>query len=119
MRDRRRLSYLGFGLVAVAYLVLIQVGGLLIGRGEEGMFRGIGVTMLREHGLAEGRVALWSSLILGVVHLTNAVGRGFNAIPQAVAVSLAGYFFYSAAPYLRCSGRKGGESGSRVMSCAR
>ena len=40
------------------------------------MFRGIGVTTLRAHGLTEGRVALWSSVIFGAVHLTNAIGDG-------------------------------------------
>ena len=28
------------------------------------------------------------------MHLTNAVGHGAQAIPQALAVSFAGYFFY-------------------------
>ena len=50
--------------------------------------------MLRDHGLREGQVALWSSIIFGIVHLTNAIGHGASAIPQAIAVSLAGYFFY-------------------------
>ena len=43
---------------------------------------------------SEAKVALWSSAIFGVVHLTNAVGHGAQAIPQALAVSFAGYFFY-------------------------
>ena len=30
----------------------------------------------------------------GAVHLTNAVGNGAQALPQAIAVSFAGYFFY-------------------------
>ena len=57
------------------------------------MFRGIGVTTLRAHGLTEGKVALWSSLIFGVVHLRtpSATARGH---PQALVVSFAGYFFY-------------------------
>ena len=76
----------------VSVLALL-VATQMVGWGEEGMFRGIGVTTLREHGLSEGRVALWSSLIFGAVHLTNAVGRGAEAIPQALIVSFAGYFF--------------------------
>ena len=35
-----------------------------------------------------------NSVIFGAVHLTNAVGHGAQAIPQALAVSFAGYFFY-------------------------
>ena len=65
-----------------------------MGWGEEGMFRGIGVTTLRSHGLTEGKVALWSSIVFSAVHLTNAVGHGAQAVPQALAVSFAGYFFY-------------------------
>ena len=59
------------------------------------MFRGIGVTTLRAHGLTEGRVALWSSIIFGAVHISNALtGDVSKALPQAIAVSFAGYFFY-------------------------
>lgn len=76
------------------YIIVLLLATQLVGWGEEGMFRGLGVTTLREHGLTEGKVALWSSLIFGVVHLSNAFGRGANAIPQALIVSLAGYFFY-------------------------
>ncbi|WP_067685860.1 CPBP family intramembrane glutamic endopeptidase [Nocardia jejuensis] len=76
------------------YVVVLLIGTQFVGWGEEGMFRGIGVTVLRRHGLTEGRVALWSSVIFGAVHLTNVVGHGISALPQAIAVSLAGYFFY-------------------------
>ncbi|MEU0540395.1 CPBP family intramembrane glutamic endopeptidase [Nocardia sp. NPDC005978] len=76
------------------YIVVLLLATQFVGWGEEGMFRGIGVTVLRRHGLTEGRVALWSSVIFGAVHLTNVVGHGISALPQAVMVSLAGYFFY-------------------------
>jgi len=39
-------------------------------------------------------VALWSSVVFGAVHLTNALSTGGTAVAQAVAVSFAGYFFY-------------------------
>ncbi len=59
------------------------------------MFRGIGVHTLPDHGLSEGKVALWSSIVFGAVHLTNAIGSpGAGALAQAVMVSFAGYFFY-------------------------
>jgi membrane protease YdiL (CAAX protease family) len=76
------------------FVLVLLAATQLVGWGEEGMFRGIGVTVLRQHRFSEGRVALWSSLIFGAVHLTNVVGHGITALPQAVAVSLAGYFFY-------------------------
>ena len=77
-----------------AYILTLLVATQMVGWGEEGMFRGIGVTTLRSRGLTEGKVALWSSVIFGAVHLTNVVGRGTGAIPQAIVVSFAGYFFY-------------------------
>jgi uncharacterized protein len=78
----------------IGYVLVLLVATQMVGWGEEGMFRGIGVTTLRMHGLTEGKVALWSSLIFGAVHLSNAISRGAGAIPQALVVSLAGYFFY-------------------------
>lgn len=76
------------------FILTLLIATQFVGWGEEAMFRGIGVTTLRDHGLGEGKVALWSSIIFGAVHLTNVIGHGFSAIPQAIAVSLAGYFFY-------------------------
>ncbi|WP_280182445.1 CPBP family intramembrane glutamic endopeptidase [Nocardia cyriacigeorgica] len=76
------------------FVLTLLIATQFVGWGEEGMFRGLGVTMLRGHGLSEGRVALWSSLIFGVVHLSNIVGHGVSALPQAILVSFAGYFFY-------------------------
>ena len=50
---------------------------------------------MRERGLTEGKVALWSSVIFGAVHISNALGDGDLTAPcQAIAVSFAGYFFY-------------------------
>jgi CAAX protease family protein len=88
------IDYPALGDKTVTYVLLLFVATQFVGFGEEGMFRGIGVTALREHGLSEGKVALWSSVIFGAVHLTNALGHGAQAIPQALAVSFAGYFFY-------------------------
>ena len=78
----------------IGFVLLLLLGALCVGFAEEGMFRGIGVTALRDHGLSEARVALWSSVIFGAVHLTNALSTGGAAIGQAIAVSFAGYFFY-------------------------
>ena len=88
------IDYGALGDKTVGYVLVLFIACQFVGWGEEGMFRGIGVTALRSHGLTEGKVALWSSVIFGAVHLTNAIGHGAQAIPQALAVSFAGYFFY-------------------------
>lgn len=88
------IDYGALGDKTFGYVVVLFLACQLVGWGEEGMFRGIGVTTLRSHGLTEPKVALWSSVIFGAVHLTNAIGHGAQAVPQALAVSFAGYFFY-------------------------
>ena len=91
------LAGVNFGHLAdqTASLVLTVVcTAALVGFTEELMFRGIGVTTFRSSGFTEGKVALWSSLIFGAVHLQNAFGEGPQAIAQAVIVSTSGYFFY-------------------------
>ncbi|CAM3178656.1 CPBP family intramembrane glutamic endopeptidase [Prescottella defluvii] len=89
------IDYGSLGEKGWLFVVTLLVATQFVGWGEEGMFRGIGVTVLRNHGLREGQVALWSSLVFGAVHLTNVFGHGgASAIPQAIIVSLAGYFFY-------------------------
>ncbi|WP_432106140.1 CPBP family glutamic-type intramembrane protease [Streptomyces sp. bgisy091] len=55
---------------------------------------GIGVQVFKRAGLSEGKVALWSSVVFGAVHLSNALGSGSQAVFQAVIVSTSGYFFY-------------------------
>lgn len=75
----------------VASLLLL---GVFVGVGEELMFRGVGVQVLRRAGLTEGKVALYSSLVFGLVHVSNAIGAGAQAILQALVVSTSGYFFY-------------------------
>ncbi|MFJ5231869.1 lysostaphin resistance A-like protein [Kitasatospora sp. NPDC088391] len=67
---------------------------LFVGIGEELMFRGIGVQVFKRAGLSEGKVALWSSAVFGLVHVSNAFGEGAQALLQAVVVSTSGYFFY-------------------------
>jgi uncharacterized protein len=75
-------------IVAVVVLVLI------VGFTEELMFRGIGLKVFRDMQLSEGKVALYSSLVFGAVHLSNALATGAGAIGQAIAVSFSGYLFY-------------------------
>ena len=78
----------------IGFVALLLVAALCVGFAEEGMFRGIGVTTFRINGFSERHVALWSSVVFGAVHLTNAISTGGAAIAQAIAVSFAGYFFY-------------------------
>ncbi|MFZ3497358.1 CPBP family intramembrane glutamic endopeptidase [Streptomyces sp. 5.8] len=75
----------------VACLLLL---GLFVGVGEELMFRGIGVHVFHRAGFTEGKVALYSSLVFGLAHVSNAIGQGPQAIVQALVVSTSGYFFY-------------------------
>ena len=76
-------------------LLLLGIGGsLMVGFTEELMFRGITVTTMRDAGFAETRVALWSSLIFGAVHITNIITEGPGAFVQVAVVSVSGFFFY-------------------------
>ncbi len=88
------INYGGLSAKGPGFVVLLLSASLCVGVAEEGMFRGIGVTMFRSNGYSEGQVAVWSSVIFGLVHLVNAIGTGAGAIGQAAAVSFAGYFFY-------------------------
>jgi membrane protease YdiL (CAAX protease family) len=49
------------------------------------MFRGIGVITFRVNGFSERRGALWSSVVFGAAHLTNALSTGGTAVTQAIA----------------------------------
>ncbi|WP_241778854.1 CPBP family intramembrane glutamic endopeptidase [Streptomyces sp. AcH 505] len=75
--------------------------GVFVGVGEELMFRGIGVHVFQRAGLTESKVALYSSLVFGLVHVSDAFGQGAQALVQALVMSTSGYFFY---PRLRVGG---------------
>ncbi len=75
-------------------VLLVVLTSLLVGVGEELLFRGVSIQVLRRHGLTETKVALWSSVIFGGVHITNAISTGPQAIFQVLVVCCAGYFFY-------------------------
>ena len=88
------INYGELGNRTVSFVGLLLLGMLFVGAAEELMFRGLGVHVLRQNGMTEARVALWSSVIFGLVHLSNAISTGGGAVGQAIAVSFAGYFFY-------------------------
>ena len=78
-----------------AELVLVLVALVcIVGFTEELMFRGVGLVTFRRMGLTEARVALYSSVVFGAVHLSNALGTGASAIFQATVVSFTGYMLY-------------------------
>jgi Type II CAAX prenyl endopeptidase Rce1-like len=71
------------------------LGALLVGCGEEAMYRGIGVTTFRVNGYSEGKVALWSSAVFGLSHGVNLfTSQGKVAFVQVLAAAAAGYFLY-------------------------
>lgn len=98
------IGFFGAALVVTDYANLADVGigltlalalsALLVGTGEELMFRGIGVETFRRAGMTETRVALWSSVVFGAAHITNIITEGPSAIVQVLIVSFSGYLFY-------------------------
>ena len=66
----------------VGFVLVLLLAALCVGFAEEGMFRGIGVTTFRVNGFSEGKVALWSSVVFGAVHLTNAISTGGAAVAR-------------------------------------
>jgi membrane protease YdiL (CAAX protease family) len=68
---------------------------LLIGIGEELMFRGITLETLRKIGrTTELKTALWATLIFGGAHASNVFTEGPGAFLQAVVASASGLLFY-------------------------
>lgn len=88
------INYTGLSEKGLGFTLALLFATQLVGWGEEGMFRGLGVTVLRQYHITEGKVALWSSVIFGAVHISNILGGDTKAFAQAIAVSFAGYFFY-------------------------
>lgn len=70
------IDYSALSQKSLGFILALVVATQMVGWGEEGMFRGIGVVTLRDHGLTEGKVALWSSVIFGAVHITNLIDQG-------------------------------------------
>lgn len=78
----------------LAFTLLLLLGSLMVGLGEETMFRGIGVTCFRKNNFSEGKVALWSTLLFGLAHSTNLISEGPKAFAQVGSTIVAGYFLY-------------------------
>lgn len=88
------INYSGLSEKTGGFIALLLVSALMVGFGEEIMFRGIGVTTFRVNGYSEGKVALWSTVIFGLAHASNVFTEGSAAALQVGVTIIAGYFFY-------------------------
>jgi membrane protease YdiL (CAAX protease family) len=88
------VNYGGLADKGLGFTLLLLTAGLVVGFGEEGMFRGLGVVAFRVNGFSEGKVALWTTLIFALAHGTNIFSEGPQAFLQVLITVLAGYFFY-------------------------
>ncbi|GIH97475.1 CPBP family intramembrane glutamic endopeptidase [Planobispora siamensis] len=87
-------NYPGLAAKGLDFTLLLLVATLMVGFGEELMFRGIGVLAFRSGGHSEFRVGLWTTLIFGLAHGTNIFTAGPQALIQVVATSGTGLVFY-------------------------
>ena len=78
----------------VGFTLVLLVAGLMIGLGEELMFRGIVIVALRRQGRVEGRVALVSSVVFGLAHAVNFFLDGGGNLGQIVVTGFMGWFLY-------------------------
>ena len=86
------LASVGFTMTAS-----LLVGTLLVGTGEELMFRGVALESLRRSKRTnELQAALWSVAIFGLAHITNIFTEGPGAFFQVVVVTVSGLYFYIA-----------------------
>lgn len=85
------------GDVGLSMTLALGVTALLVGIGEEFMFRGIVLERMRRvGGTTELKAALWTAVIFGGAHITNIFTEGPSAFAQVVAVSIAALYFYVA-----------------------
>lgn len=88
-------NYAGLADKDLAFVGVLLAGALCVGFGEEIMFRGLALAAMRDRGMTEARVALWSSVLFGAAHSMNIVIAGPKALVQVLVTTLAGYFFYA------------------------
>jgi len=95
-------SYSHLATISPTLVVTLLGSVLLIGIGEELMFRGITLEAMRSvSNTTEIKAALWAAVIFGGAHASNVFTEGSGAFLQAAVVSGTGLFFYIA---LRVSG---------------
>jgi len=96
------INYPRLGDVGPVMVLTLLGSSLLVGIGEELMFRGITLeTMRRAGSTTELKAALWTALIFGGAHATNVFTEGAGALLQVAVAAVSGLFFYVA---LRVSG---------------
>jgi membrane protease YdiL (CAAX protease family) len=78
----------------IGFTLVLLLGCLLVGTGEELVYRGLAVTTFRRNGFTEAKVALWSSVLFGASHSMNVFTEDNSAIPQVLVTTAAGFFFY-------------------------
>ncbi|HEX7303726.1 CPBP family intramembrane glutamic endopeptidase [Lentzea sp.] len=87
-------NYPGLAANGLAFALLLLVATLLVGFGEELLFRGIGVLAFRRNGFSEFRTGLWTTVLFGAAHGTNIITAGPKALVQVVLTSATGLVFY-------------------------
>lgn len=89
-------NYSGLGEKGFTFAALLLVATMMVGFAGELVFRGVGVQAFRQSGFSELKVALWTSVIFGVSHGTNAIvtGEVVDALVQVVLTTGTGFVFY-------------------------
>lgn len=87
-------NYTGLGEKGIVFALLLFISTMMIGFGEELVFRGIGVTAFRQDGFSEFKVGLWTTVIFGLAHGTNIFTAGPQALIQVVLTTATGFVFY-------------------------
>lgn len=87
-------NYSGLGEKGVVFAMLLFISTMMVGFGEEFVFRGMGVPAFRNGGFSEFQVGLWTTLIFGLAHGTNIFTAGPQALIQVVATTATGFVFY-------------------------
>lgn len=87
-------NYSGLGEKGLAFALLLLIATLMVGFGEELLFRGVGVQAFRNSGFSEFKVGLWTTVLFGVAHGTNIFSAGPSALIQVVLTTATGFVFY-------------------------
>lgn len=87
-------NYPGLSDKGLEFSLLLLVGTLMVGFGEELMFRGLGIVAFRNSGYSEFKVGLWTTLIFALAHATNIFTAGPSALIQVLATAGTGLIFY-------------------------
>lgn len=86
--------YSGLGEKGIVFALLLFISTMMVGFGEELVFRGLGITAFRDSGFSEFKVGLWTTVIFGLAHGTNLFTAGPQALVQIVATTATGFVFY-------------------------